>query len=262
MRTSIHRPHTRPDVLSTMRTLSPTLFQFTGLIRGPTFNRVLAVIQAVRFNSQASYEARLLVFSAAYHVLDVSIHRPHTRPDCLYARSGSQLHMFQFTGLIRGPTMVAGNRPPGFGSFNSQASYEARLAGTGHINIIIDVSIHKPHTRPDAVFLPGALADTVSIHRPHTRPDSFPNSRRRCSRCFNSQASYEARPGFLRRGDAVRHVSIHRPHTRPDSWCHPRHLLQNRFNSQASYEARLSCINTQLSGIMFQFTGLIRGPTL
>ena len=171
-------------------------------------------------------------------------------------------YWFQFTGLIRGPTMVAGNRPPGFGSFNSQASYEARLAGTGHINIIIDVSIHKPHTRPDAVFLPGALADTVSIHRPHTRPDSFPNSRRRCSRCFNSQASYEARPGFLRRGDAVRHVSIHRPHTRPDSWCHPRHLLQNRFNSQASYEARLSCINTQLSGIMFQFTGLIRGPTV
>ena len=35
------------------------LFQFTCLIRGPTFNRVLAVIQAVRFNSQASYEARL-----------------------------------------------------------------------------------------------------------------------------------------------------------------------------------------------------------
>ena len=127
MRTSIHRPHTRPDVLSTMRTLSPTLFQFTGLIRGPTFNRVLAVIQAVRFNSQASYEARPQTLDTSARLSLISIHRPHTRPDfeqshCC-SRNGNYfnsqasyearrpvitrsdtLTLFQFTGLIRGPT--------------------------------------------------------------------------------------------------------------------------------------------------------------
>ena len=101
----------------------------------------------------------------------------------------------------------------------------------------------------------------VSIHRPHTRPDLEQPAARRLWDCFNSQASYEARPsstavevrqnvfqftGLIRgptrviiRTMAPFGVSIHRPHTRPDfSSPHIRYTLIC-FNSQASYEARL-----------------------
>ena len=102
------------------------------------------------FNSQASYEARPV------------------------PKMGTINHKkFQFTGLIRGPTVC-----------------EHIVQGRTR------VSIHRPHTRPDLgevkwyietqlfqftglirgptsaiFFLTRQL--TVSIHRPHTRPDGF-----------------------------------------------------------------------------------------
>ena len=59
---SIHRPHTRPDSIA-----------------------LIIICRSVRFNSQASYEAR-----------------PAS------ARGDQSVFWFQFTGLIRGPTHVTG----------------------------------------------------------------------------------------------------------------------------------------------------------
>ena len=124
---------------------------------------------------------------------------------------------FQFTGLIRGPTVKMGD---------------------------------------------GKLSDGISIHRPHTRPDFLLD----CPLCsfqnFNSQASYEARPQTLDTSARLSLISIHRPHTRPDfeqSHCCSRN--GNYFNSQASYEARRPVITRSDTLTLFQFTGLIRGPT-
>ena len=82
------------------------VFQFTGLIRGPTRTA-----------------------GPAMRVPEVSIHRPHTRPDGDNTYIQFADEKFQFTGLIRGPTR---GRP-------------------GHVPLPW-VSIHRPHTRPDAVL--------------------------------------------------------------------------------------------------------------
>ena len=169
--------------------------------------------------------------------------------------------LFQFTGLIRGPTA-------------------AILVLFHHVA----VSIHRPHTRPDRHTGHWFCVRAVSIHRPHTRPDrrssrcrfslgSFnsqasyearrprSNSRRRRPRCFNSQASYEARLLFFLWQRIVYRVSIHRPHTRPDRLLQSCTAHLSRFNSQASYEARRPFFQAQRIAVLFQFTGLIRGPT-
>ena len=100
---------------------------------------------------------------------------------------------FQFTGLIRGPTcMICAERA------------------------IVDISIHRPHTRPDLDFQIGYFHCVD----------------------FNSQASYEARRP---------------PYILPAGY--------TNFNSQASYEARPAYIGRQKCSTIFQFTGLIRGPT-
>ena len=78
---SIHRPHTRPD-----------------LQRKTMYNK------SVDFNSQASYEARLDVY-----------------------KKWDNFTVFQFTGLIRGPTNLRLDAAGQPANFNSQASYEARL---------------------------------------------------------------------------------------------------------------------------------------
>ena len=83
---SIHRPHTRPDGFFYADRPLPFLFQFTGLIRGPTIYMRAAISTTWYFNSQASYEARLLL----------------QWPYCGYPE-------FQFTGLIRGPTLIVFN---------------------------------------------------------------------------------------------------------------------------------------------------------
>ena len=145
---------------------------------------------------------------------------------------------FQFTGLIRGPTHCRGCRGRN-----------------------CEVSIHRPHTRPDDSLINKTFHTAVSIHRPHTRPDDAFRPCRRIPARFNSQASYEARrqaivnddmgalfqftglirgPTFLIIQVAVcPGVSIHRPHTRPDSISAGAAGRDGCFNSQASYEARL-----------------------
>ena len=145
---SIHRPHTRPDVPAPIRRkaysrfnsqasyearrcrcivdIIALLFQFTGLIRGPTKRRPPRRRHARRFNSQASYEARLLIRSAT------SLIESFNSQASYEARRVSPVVvlmnlMFQFTGLIRGPTAWAIDLLATLESFNSQASYEARL---------------------------------------------------------------------------------------------------------------------------------------
>ena len=56
------------------------------------------------FNPQASYEARRKSGDKAKKMLEVSIHRPHTRPDDNQLHEDAELNVFQSTGLIRGPT--------------------------------------------------------------------------------------------------------------------------------------------------------------
>ena len=212
------------------------------------------------FNSQASYEARPSISAAWTYVTDVSIHRPHTRPDHTSGR-----HLEHHLVSIHRPhtrpdfptvqkfrfAHVSIHRP------HTRPDVTASMPAHGHTF----VSIHRPHTRPDAIPLPCPRPDGVSIHRPHTRPDRARPPVPRIHSCFNSQASYEARHAGvyetkygkwfqftgLIRGPTTRYQTI-----QPD-------LLS--FNSQASYEARLSHSTHDGLWIMFQFTGLIRGPT-
>ena len=99
------------------------------------------------FNSQASYEARRLEFF----------------PFCLMQCFNSQASYEARLPLLR-------NRIPEL-SFNSQASYEARRLGFCSASQQPAVSIHRPHTRPDATRTQKRTSWTISIHRPHTRPD-------------------------------------------------------------------------------------------
>ena len=123
-------------------------------------------------NSQASYEARLIP-----RIIQI----PRLA--------------FQFTGLIRGPTLQSLHQYLSCRNFNSQASYEARPMPFSLASCARSISIHRPHTRPDVLFSravqyssgfqftglirgPTAIKQLevdklgVSIHRPHTRPDS------------------------------------------------------------------------------------------
>ena len=191
------------------------------------------------FNSQASYEAR---------------------------RSGSDttesLFAFQFTGLIRGPTLPLHSR-----------YYRP------------SVSIHRPHTRPDETTATQAATCTtfqftglIRGPTPHSfgylfnrkfqftglirGPTAWAIDLLATLESFNSQASYEARRESQSRRKNISKVSIHRPHTRPDVSVqngrtdngvsiHRPHTRPDHgggfrsgivlcFNSQASYEARRS----------------------
>ena len=105
-----------------------TVFQFTGLIRGPTdWER--------DFRCQTG----------------ISIHRPHTRPDGFPRPT---IHLIHY--------------------FNSQASYEARQNILFFSYAVVVISIHRPHTRPDLCLRKYHSARLISIHRPHTRPDLQP----------------------------------------------------------------------------------------
>ena len=145
---SIHRPHTRPD-----RSAQHIAEFFLS------------------FNSQASYEARRAAYASLSAVLAVSIHRPHTRPDFSLQWSARAGIVFQFTGLIRGPTRFGGKQMtlilfqftglirgptdsiadiiyPGWFQFTGLIrgpTFRLRYDGK-----LIRVSIHRPHTRPDA----------------------------------------------------------------------------------------------------------------
>ena len=100
------------------------------------------------FNSQASYEARPADRGLNVANFGVSIHRPHTRPDNHRCKA-----TVRFDVSIHRPH----TRPDGrihsthtvVISFNSQASYEARLYDLAEEKRMPVVSIHRPHTRPD-----------------------------------------------------------------------------------------------------------------
>ena len=146
-------------------------FQFTGLIRGPTITVIYQGkprdISIHRPHTRP--DVRDNIFDQKYKI---SIHRPHTRPDFGSYFLPKKENIFQFTGLIRGPTVLISR-------FFVQQS----------------ISIHRPHTRPDISSPSAPQISFISIHRPHTRPDDK-----------SVKGKYD---GYL--------ISIHRPHTRPDS---------------------------------------------
>ena len=125
-----------------------SLFQSTGLMRGPTFNRDNHRRHIFRFNPQASCEARLHPIPVPMIPSVVSIHRPHARPDIQRQKTGLSC-----------------------GSFNPQASCEARLYCARYSTAASSVSIHRPHARPDCMDHNIVICLKVSIHRPHARPD-------------------------------------------------------------------------------------------
>ena len=145
--------------------------------------------------------------------------------------------MFQFTGLIRGPTPWA--------SISHRASafqFTGLIRGPTSVSLTANIDSMFQFTGlirgPTSGFNVGACYSDVSIHRPHTRPDVRVRRIGITHRCFNSQASYEARQdmdavefekrmfqftGLIRgptygvfSGYYPECVSIHRPHTRPD----------------------------------------------
>ena len=166
---SIHRPHTRPDFSLQWSARAGIVFQFTGLIRGPTrfggkqmtlilfqFTGLIRgptdSIADIIYPGWFQFTGLIRGPTKSYWVdctpVAVSIHRPHTRPDPKCSTVPLYRSLFQFTGLIRGPT---------------------------HLQLFairkFEVSIHRPHTRPDFNFLFVSINRRVSIHRPHTRPD-------------------------------------------------------------------------------------------
>ena len=123
---SIHRPHTRPDSLSVVTSSVLTLFQFTGLIRGPTLLLALLELFMPCFNSQASYEARLRL-----------------------APIGKPARRFQFTGLIRGPTKMAQTIYKDDLEFQFTGLIRGPTKSWQSTQHVTFISIHRPHTRPD-----------------------------------------------------------------------------------------------------------------
>ena len=123
-------------------------FQSTGLIRGPTRLKVHMSWEEV-FQSTGLIRGPTLRHLSQALAQMISIHRPHTRPDCFLPCS--------LMGIIY---------------FNPQASYEARLELQIQLKSFVIISIHRPHTRPDPLkqFLLN-VSFKISIHRPHTRPD-------------------------------------------------------------------------------------------
>ena len=100
---SIHRPHTRPDTKLEISQSLTTRFNSQASYEA-RLRACLQIRQHSCFNSQASYEARLYNVRLDRCLQLVSIHRPHTRPDFLVLKLNCPDHCF-----------------------NSQASYEARL---------------------------------------------------------------------------------------------------------------------------------------
>ena len=81
-------------------------FQSTGLIRGPTRLKVHMSWEEV-FQSTGLIRGPTELKEQIEIMKQISIHRPHTRPDTR-ALSHDQHHfLFQSTGLIRGPTLAA-----------------------------------------------------------------------------------------------------------------------------------------------------------
>ena len=225
---SIHRPHTRPDKISCFSPMRSSLFQFTGLIRGPTENEIADVMSFdISIHRPHTRPDECLTYLKP--ILAISIHRPHTRPDQYISIAWLRPFKFQFTGLIRGPTVSGGSTLQSIIDFNSQASYEARRRCKYGIYKTISISIHRPHTRPDRLHGGFSYVGTD----------------------FNSQASYEARLRGIERTAAYHQISIHRPHTRPDRTRRSPARYQQDFNSQASYEARLCGFGGILSGENF-----------
>ena len=124
---SIHRPHTRPDDNRVDKAVC-----FDGFNSQASYEARLMPSQvpavASCFNSQASYEARLINSFGRMDVIFVSIHRPHTRPDTFPCYGGNSARCFNSQAsyearLYSSPFPSAASR-----CFNSQASYEARPA--------------------------------------------------------------------------------------------------------------------------------------
>ena len=237
-------------------------FQFTGLIRGPTESGLYSSRSRRCFNSQASYEARLVLLCFLFLLYTVSIHRPHTRPDISMPGVIIGRPVFQFTGLIRGPTdrahraifrvVVSIHRPhtrpdvhrlfqcPSIGLFQFTGLIRGPTPAASNVDSHAVVSIHRPHTRPDAVYRSKPLSKlafqfTGLIRGPTLGEVDFTTG----DKLFQFTGLIRGPTRNVSRLQCQHIVSIHRPHTRPD------------VVTAALYDKVMA----------FQFTGLIRGPT-
>ncbi len=146
---SIHRPHTRPDFLFFAAFGVALMFQSTGLIRGPTIVILCVSVYPLRFNPQASYEARQEYARDKYGVVmfqSTGLIRGPTREHGLCAGD----HGFQSTGLIRGPTRLVMGISQVMLTFQSTGLIRGPTADVDNLDSQDDVSIHRPHTRPDS----------------------------------------------------------------------------------------------------------------
>ena len=141
---SIHAPHARGDVLHAYERVA-WWFQFTPLMRGATSARSEPHVVSC-FNSRPSCEGRLFI--------------PVKLPAVL----------FQFTPLMRGATRSS-RGPLRSARFNSRPSCEGRHT-LERFRVGMDVSIHAPHARGDAIVCNSCAIACVSIHAPHARGDS------------------------------------------------------------------------------------------
>ena len=218
MAISIHRPHTRPDSICSLVFTSLTLFQFTGLIRGPTYEAEKKADYYEISIHRPHTRPDAALSAGSRRAFGISIHRPHTRPDAYPLLFPPMQIQFQFTGLIRGPTPHPRftRRRPLISIHRPHTRPDCRFRFSCIPGLII--SIHRPHTRPDGdVVIVRRQPTVISIHRPHTRPDRHSLPGHSAVFDFNSQASYEARRDGYRNGRPRIGISIHRPHPRPDS---------------------------------------------
>ena len=168
---SIPRPLARPDEPLGGPARGLHLFQFPGLLRGPTQPSKPGRLFLCNFNSQASCEARhrRSVFRAGTRA--ISIPRPLARPDLDPAETRQRKQLFQFPGLLRGPTPARRRRRP-----CCRFQFPGLLRGPtspwlGCV-VLFPISIPRPLARPDIVRDPPGDGPGISIPRPLARPDA------------------------------------------------------------------------------------------
>ena len=258
---SIHRPHTRPDQCHFLWLHAPGRFQFTGLIRGPTFCFLGRCNIRRGFNSQASYEARPLSNSSKSISSEFQftglIRGPTRAGHCLVG-----IFSFQFTGLIRGPTIPFSSIPSVNYCFNSQASYEARRYFVIACKVRPMFQFTGLIRGPTSFQCSWTKYIAVSIHRPHTRPDFCSSPSVPVSRKFQFTGLIRGPTPASAFSLLYKAVSIHRPHTRPDD-NHAEHVaLHREFQFTGLIRGPTLWLWQCLTYPRFQFTGLIRGPTI
>ena len=214
---SIHAPHARSDEWLCPICGKRHPFQSTLLMRGATRIHASRWAMTLDFNPRSSCEER------QPGVVDYS-----------------KISVFQSTLLMRGATRRCKIQTPRRTNFNPRSSCEERPGGLGRRAHPLDISIHAPHARSDAMVM--AITPAPRDFNPRSsceeRPQPFRffairsnfNPRSSCEeRLADLRARSSREPEFqstlLMRGatSIVRmeriflKISIHAPHARSDA---------------------------------------------